>query len=245
MKSLFIRFYEELNDFLPQEKRKIRFEHKFIGQPSIKDLIESLGVPHTEIDLILVNGKSVNFSYIVQDKDEVSVYPIFESLDITDIQHLRENPLREPKFIVDCHLGSLAKYMRIFGLDTFYKNDLKEKEIINISINERRTILTKNKNLLKRNEVTHAYWIRNENVDAQIKEVINRFNLLNEIKDFSRCLICNSILKPIEKEKVINRIPLKVNEWQNEFYYCEHCDKIYWKGNHYKKMKEKIKGLQV
>ncbi|GAB6281796.1 MAG: Mut7-C RNAse domain-containing protein [Ignavibacterium sp.] len=252
MKSLFIRFYEELNDFLPQEKRKVRFEHKFFGQPSIKDLIESLGIPHTEIDLIIVNGKSVNFSYIVQDKDEISVYPIFESFDISNIQQLREIPLYqqlksiyEIKFIVDCHLGKLAKYMRLLGLDTFYNNNIQEKEFINISINEKRIILTKNRNLLKRNEVINGYWIRNENVESQIKEVIQRFKLKKEIKYFLRCLICNSELKLIEKEKIINRIPSKVKEWCNEFYYCKNCDKIYWKGSHYNEMLKTIKELQI
>jgi len=252
MKSLLIRFYEELNDFLPQEKRKIRFQHQFFDNPSIKDLIESLGVPHTEIDLILVNGNSVNFSYIVQDKDDISVYPIFESFDISNIQQLREITLYQQlktiyqiKIIVDSHLGKLAKYMRLLGIDTFYKNDIQEIEIINISINEKRTILTKNKNLLKRNEVINGYWIRNENVESQIKEVVRRFKLQNKIKYFSRCLICNSQLKFIEKEKIINRIPSRVKEWCNEFYYCENCDKIYWKGSHYNKMLMTLKELQI
>lgn len=252
MKSIFIRFYEELNDFLPGEKRKIRFQHQFFGNPSIKDLIGSLGVPHTEIDLILVNGKSVDFSYIVQDKDDISVYPIFQSFDISSIQQLREISLNQQlksiyniKFIVDCHLGNLAKYMRLLGIDTFYKNNIQEKEIINIAINDQRIILTKNKNLLKRNEIINGYWMRNENVESQIKEVIQRFKLQKEIKYFSRCLICNSKLKFIEKEKIINRIPSRVKEWCNEFYYCENCDKIYWKGSHYNKMLMTIKELQI
>ena len=113
MKTASFRFYEELNDFLPKEKRKSRFEHKFIDQTSVKDMIESLGVPHVEVDLILVNGSSVNFSYIVKDQDDISVYPVFESFDISDVQHLRAIPLRNPKFILDVHLGTLARYLSL------------------------------------------------------------------------------------------------------------------------------------
>ncbi len=140
-------------------------------------MVESIGVPHIEIDMILVNGSSVDFNYIVKDKDEISVYPIFESFDISNAQHLREKPLRNPKFIADVQLGTLAKYMRMLGLDTFYRNSYWKNEIIEISLKERRVILTKDKELLKRTEITHGYWIRNNNPDQQIKELIERFDL--------------------------------------------------------------------
>ena len=94
MHKIYLRFYEELNDFLPEEKRKKRFIHQFIDRTSVKDLIESLGVPHTEVDLILANGKSVNFKYLINDEDDISVYPVFESFDITAVQHLRPKTLR-------------------------------------------------------------------------------------------------------------------------------------------------------
>ena len=87
MKKIYFRYYEELNDFLPKNKRKVRFEHNYIDRASVKDVIESFGVPHAEIDLILVNGKSVGFSYIINDGDDISVYPVFESFDISDVQH--------------------------------------------------------------------------------------------------------------------------------------------------------------
>ncbi len=246
MKRAFLRFYEELNDFLPPDKRKVRFEHDFIDRASVKDMIESLGVPHTEIDMILVNGNSVDFSYVVNDEDDISVYPVFESFDIRNVQHLRSKPLREPKFIADVHIGSLARYLRMLGFDVLYKNDFSDQEIIDISLNEKRTILTKDRELLKNLKVTHGYWIRNEGLEEQVKEVILRFDLKDDIKEFLRCLECNNILEPVEKEKMEMRIPPKVKEWQNEFWYCTQCDKVYWKGSHYKKMLkfiEQIKNL--
>ncbi|MDR3626548.1 MAG: Mut7-C RNAse domain-containing protein, partial [Ignavibacteriaceae bacterium] len=195
MKTASVRFYEELNDFLPECKRKTRFGHIFCGRPSVKDFIESIGVPHTEIDMILVNGNSVNFTYIVNDCDDISVYPVFESFDITGIQHLRAEPLRNPKFVLDVHLGTLAKYMRLLGFDTLYQNNFTDEEIIVISLNEGRTILTRDRGILKRNIVQRGYFVRGTNPKEQTKEVINRFNLYRLVKSFSRCLVCNSPLK--------------------------------------------------
>jgi uncharacterized protein with PIN domain len=245
IKTVTLRFYEELNDFLPISKRKKRFEHSFIDRTSVKDMIESLGVPHTEIDLILVNGKSVNFSYIVNNGDDISVYPVFESLDITNLQRLRAKPLRKPKFVLDVHLGTLAKYMRILGFDTLYKNNYKDEEIVRISLKEKRAILTRDRGILKRSEVTHGYWIRGSKTDEQLIEVIKRFDLKEQIIELSRCLLCNSLLRKIPKEKIIDRLPQKVKEFQNEFYYCENCDKIFWKGGHYTRMKGIIEKLKL
>lgn len=238
MKKISIRFYEELNDFLPAKKRKKRFEYEFTGTPSIKDMIESLGIPHTEIDLILVNGKPVDFSYLIRDEDDISVYPVFESFDISEHQKLRDKPLREPKFILDVHLGTLAKYMRILGFNIYYKNNLSDEDIVKISGEEKRTILTRDTGILKRSEVTHGSYVRNTNPEKQLKEVIKRFHLEKEIREFSRCLLCNEVLSKIEKEKIENRLPPKVKAIHHEFYFCKSCDKIYWKGTHYDRMKE-------
>ncbi len=244
IKKAFFRFYEELNDFLPEEKRKVRFTYEFIDRTSVKDMIESLGVPHSEIDMVLVNGGSVDFNYIVLNEDEISVYPVFESLDISNVQHLRYKPLREPKFIADVHLGSLARYLRMLGFDVFYKNNLSDEEIIETALQERRAILTKDRDLLKNNRITHGYWIRNDSIEGQLKEVIERFDLKENINEFMRCLECNSILIPVEKHKIEDRLPPKVKEWQDQFWYCENCDKIYWRGTHYEKMIKFIEHLR-
>jgi hypothetical protein len=237
MKTVYFRFYEELNDFLPPEKRKLQFEHTFIDRTSVKDMIESLGAPHSEIDLILVNGKSVNFSHIVNDRDEISVYPVFESLDISEVQHLRPEPLREPKFIPDVHLGKLARYLRMAGFDVLYKNNVTDNDLVKISLDEKRTILTRDRDILKRNEINHGYWVRNKTAEDQFKEVIERFQLKNLINEFTRCLECNTLLNKVDKENVISQLPPKVKEWHNEFYECPGCKKIYWKGSHYERMK--------
>ena len=242
--KIHIRFYEELNDFLPEERKKKRFEHQFIDRTSVKDLIESLGIPHTEVDLILVNGESVNFKYLINDGDDISVYPVFESLDISEVQHLRPKPLREPKFICDVHLGKLARYLRMTGFDVFHKNNFDDEEIVRISLKEKRAILTKDRGILKRNEVSHGYWVRSTRVEEQVKEILDRFDLKKEIKEFSRCLECNDLLNPVKKEAIIKQLPPKVAKTQNEFYECLPCKKIYWKGTHYQRMLTFIQSIK-
>lgn len=232
IKSVQIRFYEELNDFLKQDKRRKRFIHKFIDRTSVKDLIQSFDVPHTEVDMILVNGKSVSFDYLIYDKDDISVYPVFESFDIPDVQHLRVQPLCDLKFICDVHLGKLAKYLRMLGIDCKYENNFNEQTIVKISLTENRVILTRDKKILKRNDVTHGYFIRNTDIVNQIKEILQRFQLKHLLKEFSRCLICNEELEEINKEDIIDRLPQNVREHQDKFFICKNCDKIFWKGTH-------------
>jgi uncharacterized protein len=244
MHKVYFRFYEELNDFLPESKKKKHFEHYYTDLASVKDMIEAFGIPHTEIDLILVNGKSVDFNYVINDGDNVSVYPVFESLDISDVQHLRPKPLRKPKFILDVHLGKLARSLRMLGFDVLYHNSYEDNEIVDISINEKRTILTRDKGILKQTKVTRGYYIRNEEVLNQTQEVVRRFHLLKEIKEFTRCLLCNGLLRPIKKEVVINQIPPKVAAWQDKFFRCMNCNKIYWQGTHHQKMNSFIHSIK-
>ena len=239
------RFYEELNDFLPQDKKKKLFTHSFECNPSVKDVIESMGVPHIEIDMILVNGSSVNFSYQLKDKDVVSVYPVFESLDISNVTHLRERPLREPKFILDVHLGRLARYLRMFGFDTLYENNYHDSDIIKLSNEQKRTILTRDVGILKNADVTHGYWIRSQDHMEQLKEVIVRSDLINLIKPFYRCSECNGIIKKVTKVSVIDKLKPGTKKYFNEFFKCTSCEKIYWKGSHFKKMNKFIEKLKT
>ena len=151
-----LRFYAELNDFLPPEDRDRSVERPFKVRPSIKDLIEAAGVPHTEVDLLLVNGESVDFAYPVRDGDRISVYPVFESFDIGAVTKVRPGPLRELRFVLDVHLGRLAAYLRLAGFDTVYQNDLDDPELAGIAAGGR-VLLTRDRGLLKRRAVTRGY----------------------------------------------------------------------------------------
>ena len=156
----------------------------------------------------------------------------------------RSKPLRKPKFVADVHLGRLARYMRMTGLDVLYNNKYDDEEIVKISTGERRAILTKDRGILKRNHVTHGYWVRSTKVKEQLREVISRFDLNKELKEFSRCIECNTKLKKISKGKIIDELPPKVAAWHNEFFCCPSCNKIYWKGSHYQRMLSAIEEVK-
>ena len=243
-KQVQFRFYAELNDFLPQNKKYKSFTYTFSGSPSIKDSIEAVGVPHTEVDLILVNGISVDFNYHLTDGDYISVYPVFESMDISPLLKLRAKPLRITRFILDVHLGKLARKLRMLGFDTLYRNDYSDDEIIDISLKEKRTILTRDRGILMVKSVQRGYWVRSKQTDEQLTEVLNRFDLYSQINAFRRCMVCNGEVRRIDKEKIMDRLLPKTNLFYNEFYICPECDRLYWKGSHYKKMESFIQSLK-
>ncbi len=243
MKLAHFRFYEELNEFLPAKKRKTSFEYEFRGKPSVKDAIEALGVPHVEVDLILVNGKSVDFTYGLQDGDKISVYPVFEGLDISPVIRLRDKPLREVKFILDAHLGRLAKYLRLCGFDTLFDNYYDDPEIVDISVIEKRIILTRDRGILKNSRVTHGYWIRSQDPEEQLKEVFKRLDLNRQVILFTRCMVCNTLLEEVKKEDIARRLQPGTRRFYSKFRRCPGCDRIYWNGSHCEKMKEFIDNI--
>jgi uncharacterized protein with PIN domain len=234
------RFYAELNDFLPVRRRQVPFSYEFQGQPSIKDAIEALGVPHTEVDLILINGNSVDFTHPVSNGDQVSIYPVFEGLDITPLVRLRPHPLRNPGFVLDTHLGRLAAYLRLLGFDSLYRNDYGDEELAGISSTQRRILLTKDRGLLKRKMVTRGYCVRSSNPRLQIKEVIERFNLVGAVSPFKRCLRCNGLLEAVAREAIMDRLPAEASRYYQEFYRCTQCQQLYWRGSHYEALQRKI-----
>jgi len=238
------RFYEELNDFLPFDKKKVEFVYPFDGNPSIKHVIEAIGVPHAEVDLILVNSQPVDFNYILKDNDYVSVYPVFETLDISGVSPLRKKTLRELKFVLDVHLGKLAKYLRMLGFDTLYRNDNDDKEIVRISLEEHRVILSRDIGLLKVKSVSHAYFIRNQYPKDQLTEVLNHFDLYKAINPFNRCIKCNGHLDSVEKETIIQQLEPLTKKYFNEFFRCNHCQSIFWKGSHFDHMTSFIREIQ-
>lgn len=241
MKSVTVRFYAELNDFLPPERMQRTFEHSFSGQPAVKDLIESLGVPHTEVDLILINGASAGFSQRISDGDRISVYPVFESVNIAPLTKVRPAPLRRLQFVLDTHLGRLATYLRMLGFDTLYRNDYPDEELAEIASEQKRVLLTRDRGLLKRNRVTHGYYVREEDPFGQLVEVLRRFDLYNNhLRPFRRCLHCNSELESVSKDSVQHLLPTRVSQLYQEFKQCQGCQRVFWKGTHYERMQEMI-----
>lgn len=243
MKRAEVRFYSELNDFIAPWRRGRTTAYAFDVSGSVKDLIEALGVPHTEVDLVLANGESVDFLYRVRDGDRISVYPPFEALDISSQLRLRPRPLRDLRFVADAHLGKLAAYLRMAGFDTIYRSDLKDEELARISANEKRILLTRDRGLLKRNIVTRGYCVRTTNSRQQFVEVLQHFDLLASISPFQRCVHCNELLQPTPKELITDRLQPETRQFYEEFSTCPACKRIYWKGSHYRRMQRFIESV--
>ncbi len=239
-KCAIFRFYEELNNFLPKSERKKEQKYYFWGNPSVKDAIEALGIPHSEIEIILVNSVSVGFDYRLQAGDRISVYPVFESIDVTPLIRLKPAPMRSIRFMVDGNLAKLARWLRLLGFDACCEMKIMKSEFVKKALAEKRIILTSDKNLLKRKEVTHGYYVREKQMHLQLREILARFDLHRQVKPFTRCMSCNGLLKNVAKRAVENLIPEKVYASHDEFKQCPNCEKVYWKGSHYDKMGRQI-----
>jgi uncharacterized protein with PIN domain len=232
-----LRFYEELNDFLPEERRKRPLAVEVDRARSVKDAIESLGVPHTEVDLVIVDGRSVDFAHLLVGGERVAVYPKFESLDITPLLRLRPRPLRDPRFVADTHLGKLARHLRMAGFDTLYGNDWDDDRIVALSRRDRRTILTRDRAMLRRRDVERGYCVRAVHSEAQLAEVVERLQLEPLVRPFMRCRECNTPLEDVDRDAVLDRVPRKVRELYGRFRRCVTCGRVYWEGSHYARMR--------
>lgn len=245
-----IRFHYTLNDFLPVNQRNIEFSHELKETRSIKDLAESIGVPHTEIDLIIVNGKSVDYSYLLQINDQVSLYPYLKpaalsSLTISPLVHCLPEALITARFILDVHLGKLAAYLRMMGFDTLYRNDYDDLTLARISADEDRILLTCDRRLLMRKQVSRAYFVRSRQPRLQLTEVLSRYDCCHALKPFTRCMHCNGKTQKVDKIDIQSDLLAKTKKYYNEFYQCRSCKKIYWKGSHYQKMRTMIEQFNI
>jgi uncharacterized protein with PIN domain len=237
------RFYEELNDFLAPERRKQEFTAPCARAATTKHMIEALGVPHTEVELILVNGESADFSRILQDGDRVAVYPRFEAMDVTPLLRVREFPLRETRFVADAHLGGLAHMLRMLGFDTLYDNHFHDDDIVAICEQDGRIVLTRDRELLKRRTVTHGCFVHALKSEQQLHEIVERLDLVRSAKPFTLCLHCNAPLHPVDKAVVYDRLPPKVQEHYEKFSTCDHCGRVFWEGSHWRNMRRVLDDL--
>ena len=243
MGRISLRFYAELNDFLPLALRQRDFDQPVKSTQSIKHLIENLGVPHTEVEIILANGRSVGFDYLPREGERISVYPLFERLDVTPLLRLRPAPLRHPRFLADAHLGKLARHLRLLGFDTLYFNDAGDRRLAEISVQEHRILLTRDRALLMRKEISHGCFVHAVDPREQLEELLLRLDLFRLISPFSRCMVCNGCLARVQKQELIRELPKRAGQLYTEFWRCSDCAKIYWKGSHYRHLAEFVQAI--
>lgn len=235
-----VRFYQELNFFLEPGRRRQPSLVPFRPGDTVKVLIESLGVPHTEVDLVLADGRSVPFSHRLRAGERISVFPVFESLDIGGLTRVRSTPLRDPRFVLDVHLGRLAKMLRMLGFDSLYSNSMEDRSLAEVSSRERRILLTRDRELLKRSLVSHGYYVRSPRPGEQLKEVLRRFDLGPRVRPFTLCLRCNEPLEWVEKEEVRVELPEQVAKTYERFRRCPACGRLYWRGSHWEMMRKAL-----
>jgi uncharacterized protein with PIN domain len=230
------RFYEELNDFLPRDRRGRTVATNCARAATTKHMIEALGVPHTEVELVLVNGVSVGFDRLLEEGDRVAVYPKFERFDISPLLRVRERPLRRLRFVADAHLGGLARLLRMAGFDTLYDNNFDDDEIERIAHEQERVVLTRDRELLKRRTITHGCYVHSLKAAHQLREMVDRLDLAASMEPFTLCLHCNAPLRDVPKAAVLDQLPPSVRELHEEFNTCDACHRVFWKGSHYKRM---------
>ena len=232
------RFLDSLNDFLPDKRKNVKIDYYFQGKPNLKDAIQAQGVPHCEVNYVISDRISVPFQKFLKNGNDVEVYPEGTSPHISPVKLLPLYAIPDIKkgLILDVQLGKLAKFLRILGLDTIYRNDFEHQEIASISASSGRLIFTRDVGLLKMNRVEFGYWVRENEPEKQFTEVISRFFTGFSFALFSRCLVCNHTISTISKEEIVSRLKPNTSRYFDDFYYCRGCDKIYWKGSHYEHM---------
>jgi len=237
LNSASFRFYAGLNDFLAPRQRGIRFSYSFWGSPAVKDAIEAIGVPHPEVELLLVNAESAGFEILLHDGDMISIFPRFQTLTVSDLSLVLPAQVENGRFVLDVHLGRLASFLRLLGFDVKYQNDASDADLARYSSEEKRILLTRDRGLLKRSEVDYGYCVRHTDPTAQTVEILHHYNLWDNINPFSRCTRCNGGIFAIERETVLDKILPGTRAAFAQFFQCDACGKIYWSGSHVEEMR--------
>ena len=238
-----VRAYAELNDFLAPAARGTTVRRPFRSHQTVKDIIEALGIPHTEVDLILADGRSIGFAHRPTVGARLAVYPMFESLDIASVGRLRPTPLRNPRFVVDVNLGRLARLLRLVGFDVRYDRGLDDDDLADVGANEQRIVLTRDRRLLHRRKVTHGLFVRADRPFDQIVDVLRRLDLGRRLAPFSRCLRCGGLLTRVRKADVLDRLEPLTRQHYDDFARCEDCSQVYWNGSHHRRLEELVETI--
>lgn len=237
-------FHGYLKQLLKKELRNAStFLHYFDRRASIKDVIESLGIPHPVIESLIVNGQEVGFDYILLDNDTVEVSPLTPPVNPFIPTVLRPEALEKISFAVDVNAGKLALFLRILGFDTVYESGMRNGRLVEIAISQNRILLTRDVNLLKRKTVMHGYLLREQDPKRQLVEVVRLYDLCSRIKPLTRCIPCNGLLVPTSKEVILERLEPLTRKYYNSFQICEECRKIYWPGSHQEKINRFIENI--
>ncbi len=240
MRYLQITFTKDLNFFIRSKPEKQIITYPLNRKASIKNIVESMGVPHTEIGAIVIDGDEVDFNFIPVHSRTAHIFGITKPFDVTIPSLLRPHPLKEIRFIADVNVGKLAKLLRMSGIDTAYATSFSDKTIAAIAEKDGRVVLSKDIGLLKYRKITFGKYIKSIYPEDQLAETISFFRLKNRYRPFSLCLRCNISLQVIKKEDILSQLEPKTRKYYNKFNICPNCKKIYWQGTHHEDMKKRL-----
>jgi uncharacterized protein len=237
-----LTFHGDLSFFL--KSKTPRIERQLSERTSIKDVIEACGVPHTEVDLILVNGRPVDFSAILAQDAVVDVYPPNETHSLLFPED-RLQVRNIEKFVADGHLGKLVRDLRLLGIDVSYDPAAEDRQLVRTASDEDRALLTRDRRLLMHAAVRHGYYLRSQDPPEQTVEVLRRFNLSSTLRPFSRCLRCNAGLEPVIKAEVFDQLEPLTRIYYERFRRCHGCGQVYWSGSHFDKLRARVEEIRA
>ncbi len=247
MFSASFRVHGSLEYFVAAARRGDPILRRFEGPAGVVDAIQALGVPHTEIDLILANGRPVEFDYRLRPDDRIDVFGLDRPAEWAAFPGLMQAPTGPRQFVLDGHLGRLARYLRMLGFDTRYARDAADPELARVSAEESRILLTRDRGLLKRSIVRNGYLVRADDPRRQLGEVAERYGLAAAAMPFTRCVRCNGAIEPVDRAEVAERLAgePRTLRYFDHFGRCADCGSIYWPGSHFDRMSLLIREMLV
>lgn len=243
MTTATFRFYAKLNAFLPAERRGQAFRCSCAQAATLKHMIEAIGVPHTEVALVLVDGDPVGLDRRIEEGDRIAVYPKFERLVITGLTPVPAPPGGPPRFVADAHLGGLARLLRMAGFDTRFDNRYEDAAMVALANREGRVLLTRDRALLMHRAVRHGCYVHALKPADQLREIYQRLDLAAHARPFTLCMRCNAPLCALDRQAVRDRVPPRVLERHERFVGCNGCGRIFWEGTHWQDMRAMLGSL--
>ena len=232
-----LNFHGDLGFFLRRRSAQLTIERQLGERTSVKDVVESCGVPHPEVDLILVGDQPVDFAYVLDRDAAIDIHPVGSEITLFPGNRLQVKEIK--KFVADGHLGKLIRYLRLLGIDVAYDSVAEDRQLLELAGAEDRALLTRDRRLLMHAIVRHGYYLRSQDSLEQTIEVLRRFQLLT-LAPFTRCLRCNAVLKSVQKADVIERLEPLTKIYYEQFRNCTGCGQIYWSGSHFGKLQKRV-----
>lgn len=237
-----LRFHRDLNVFLGSKAGDAVIERQLAEKTSIKDIIESCGIPHPEVDLILVDEEPVGFDRTLANDAKVDAFTVENHG--TDYAEERLQTIGITRFVADGHLGGLTRNLRLLGFDVAYCQNAEDRQLLEVMARENRALLTRDRRLLMHAIVQHGYWPRSQNADEQAIEVVRRFDLSELIAPFTRCLRCNALLEEATRAEIVDKLEPLTKIYYHQFRRCPDCKQIYWSGSHFPKLQKRIEEIR-